>query len=166
MRSLPNLDLSPLRSDKLDILSYWRCGLGSHLCPRYSEASWHTKPPFGDSLRSLARGMLSRKFLSTSACICFTSLFMFFHKAPVTRQEGTLVISRSSLNEISGVHRSRTMCWAFTLKGGGLDAAASAVTYERADLCMAAEGVEPCKDIEHGNSWCRAQAIPELHSMS
>jgi hypothetical protein len=39
-RSLPNLDLSPLRSDKLDILSYWRCGWGSHLCPRYSEASW------------------------------------------------------------------------------------------------------------------------------
>lgn len=30
---------------------------------------------------------------------------------------GTLVISRSSLNEISGAHRSRTMCWAFTLKG-------------------------------------------------
>jgi len=30
---------------------------------------------------------------------------------------GTFGISRSSLNEISGAHRSRTMCWAFTLKG-------------------------------------------------
>jgi len=30
---------------------------------------------------------------------------------------GTFGISRSSLNEISGAHRSRTMCWTFTLKG-------------------------------------------------